>query len=167
MAHMVRAICILAVPAGWERNNRTYAALAHLSRQGLAVRSTAVDVAIVARGRHAPVADLGCLAWGGRRGVSDQHAEAGRESRDLLTRSRRRDVVHGDSAIGAETLADELRHSSVRAVAGPEIQDRRPVVGEVLRESAARARRRRREIVRRRVHRCVEGVASDDLMQVR
>jgi hypothetical protein len=67
-------------------------------------------------------------------------------------------VVDGHAPLGLlESDVGLLRHPVVAAVARPEVEHRRPVVGEVVGKRARRAgclRRRRRE----RVHGCVEGV---------
>ncbi len=164
---MVRAIRVLTIPASGEGDDRADAALTEVRGQFLAVRGAAVHVAVVSRRRHAAVADFTCRTRLAQRGVADEHAEAGREGGDLCLRVGRRDIVHRDAALGTETLARELGHALVRPVAGSEVEDRGPVVREVFRERAAGARGFRGEIVRRRVHGGVEGIAPDDLVKMR
>lgn len=113
------------------------------------------------------MAHLGRRPWLPQRGVSNEHAESRRKGGDLCLRIGRWDIVHRDAAIGPETLAHELGHALVGPIAGPEVQDRGPVVGEIFRERAAGARGVRGEIVGRRVHGSVEGIPSDDLVQMR
>lgn len=163
---VVGAVGVLPVPAGRERDDRSDAAVAEAARQRLAVGRAAVDVGVVARARHAAVADLGRVARARERRVADQHPEARLERRHRRRPVRRRDVVHRDAAVGAEALARELRDAAVRAVARAEVEHRRPVVGEVLREGAAGAGGLARQVVGRRVHGRVERVAPDDLVQV-
>jgi len=167
MAHMVRTVRVLSVPAGGERDDGTDAAGTHLVRQGLAVGGAAVDVAIVASSGHAAVADLASGAGALSGGIADEHAEAGLESRHLLLGVGGGDIVDGDTTVSTQTLAHELRHPLVGPVACTEVQHRRPVVREVLGEGAARARRRRGQVMRSRVHGRVERVPAHDLVQVR
>src|SRR5262249_50293880 len=144
-----------------------YTALAEALGQFLAVRSSTVHVAVVSGLGHAAVAYLTHVGLGACCGVSNEHTEAGLEGGNLGRRIGRWYIVHRDAAVGAETLAHELGHAPVRSIAGSEVQDRGPVVREILAEGAARTRRVCDEIVIRRVHGTVERVPSDDLVKMR
>ena len=167
MALVVRAVGVLAVPARREGDDGPDAADAGGLGQRRPVGRAAVDVAVVALVGHAAVAHLS----GGPRlleaGVADEHAEAGLEGRDLGFLLVGGDVIHGDAAVAPQPLFLVLGHALEAAVAGAEEEHGGPVVGEVLAEGAARARRLGREVVRGRVHGRVEGVAADDLVQMR
>ena len=113
------------------------------------------------------MADLGVLPRLVACGVSDEHAETRLEGCDIDAYVVWGDVVDSDAPVSAETEVRKLTHALVRAVAGSEVQDGGPVVGQVFGEGAASACRLLDEIVRCRVHGRVERVAPDDLVEMR
>ncbi len=173
MALVVRTVQVLAIPASRKGDSRPNPTLAGLGGKRGGVRSCAGCAAARAAGvvllHVAAVAQLALLALGlAQGGVADEHAEARLEGGHGRLPVVRRDVVDGDAADGADADVGELGHAPVGAVAGAEVQHRRPVVGEVLGERAARAGRVGDQVVaRRRVHARVERVAAHDLVHVR
>ena len=173
MALMVGAIEVLAIPASRESNRSPNATLASLRRKrrrvGSSTGRTAARTAGIILLLITAMAQLALLALGrAKPGVTDEHAEARLEGGDGRHAVVRRDVVDGDAAVGAQPDVGELRHPLVGAVAGAEVHDRRPVVGEVLGERAGRAGRVGDQVVARgAVHARVERVPAHDLVHVR
>ncbi len=151
-----------------KRYDGTNATRARRLGEGNGVRALALNTGTFARRRHAAVAHLLRVGASSRsqRRIADEHAEAGLEGCDLSLPIVWGNIIHEDAAVGLDSLAGELRDAPVGAVAGAKIENRRPVVGEIFRESAASTRGGCRQVVCRRVHRGVEGVAADDLMEV-
>jgi hypothetical protein len=85
---------------------------------------------------------------------------------DLGTGLVAADVVNSHAGLGAQAQIDYLGNSLEGAVACLEVDIGGPVVGKVLRVSAAGASRHRRGVVHGGGHGGVERVASHDLMHV-
>ena len=167
MAPVVRRVERFAIPAGGKGVDGPDAALAEPGRHVQPVGRRAIQVSRIPRLGHAPMADLLLLAGAFvEHDIPDQHAEARLERRDPRHAVIRRDVIHGDAALSGQALVGELGHSLVRPVTGLEVHDGGPVVGQVIGKGAAGASGRVDEVVGRKVHRRLERVASDDLVEM-
>lgn len=160
MAAMVRRIQVHPVPALREayvghdarrarlRRHRARAGRARAQRRQAGEGQRALARAVAARAR---------------RGVADQHAEAGRERGDRAAVVRV-GVVHRDAAGAAlEAAVGHLRDAVEAAVAGAEEERLRPVIGEVVGKGAGAAGGLRGEVV---VDGVGEPVAAAELVQV-
>jgi hypothetical protein len=98
--------------------------------------------------------------------VTSDHTETLLESSDLLITADGLDVIDGHTTVGvADELVGHLGYANETAVAGLEVEDGCPVVGVVLLELTSRASRELGEVVGG-VHADVEGISSNDLMDV-
>ena len=93
----------------------------------------------------------------------------GLESRDLLVPvgvERLLEIVDSHSTLQvSQESVGVLGYTLVGPVAGLEVQDSRPVVGEVLREATGRAGSLVAD-VSARVHGCIEGISTYDLVKM-
>jgi len=136
MALVVGTVEVFPIPTCGEGDDGADATRTHFPRERLSIRSATIDVAVVSRCRHAAVTHFAIGARSVGQGISDQHAEAGSEGRDVKLSIRLCDVVNGDTTCTFKPLARHLRDALERPIAGAEIQDGGPVVGEVLGEGA-------------------------------
>lgn len=177
VAGMIRGVKVLSVPAVGEEDVGTNSTSALLLGEldGIVTADTwGRRVGSIGEAGTLPAAESKgeCLGLRlvplfpcAKHGVTSDHTEADRESGGLLS-SRGIHVVNGHSTVGVTgDMVGLLGDSSEGAVGVLEVHDSRPVVGEVLRELAARAGRLLREVVALR-HGDVERVSSDDLMNV-
>lgn len=145
----------------WTRRRREMRRIQHRIQTGTRV------VALKIGARKAAETVLGNVALGAAQvGVSHEHAEARAESGDVLPAVLGK-VVDGHAAVGAvEVPVGQLRHALVGPVTGAEVQVGRPVVGEVVAVAACRAVGYLGN-VDAGFDGCVEGIAADDLVDVR
>lgn len=162
---MIGGVESLAVPAGGEadvgHDALSAGLLGHLGGLAGAGRE-----GLEAGEGHLAVARR--LGLGAVHGVTDNHAEAGLEGGGLVVLIGGR-VVDGHTAATGTVKVNvgPLRDPDQGAVAGTEVKDGRPVVGEILREGAGCAGGLLANVVSVGVHGHVEHVATDDLVDVR
>jgi len=77
-----------------------------------------------------------------------------------------RDVVNSNPSILFQSTIRKLCNTLISSVTGSIIHNSGPIITEILTESTARAIRSRWQIVFHRLHGCVEGVPSNDLVRV-
>jgi len=166
---VVGAVSVLAIPAGREGDRDTPAAAARRlgevlgvgARAGGATKGALLHVGLAAEAEA--LGDLGGIAVVG---VTNEHAEALGEGRDLGARLVAADVVDGHAALDLEANVGKQGHLLERVIASLEIDVGGPVVGKVLRVGAAGARRLGWGIQRLGIHGCVERVTTNDLVHV-
>jgi len=182
VAGVIGDIDVLSVPAGWEEDvgSDTTSTVLLGEVDGVQGTSSGVGVRVVAG--HARTEASECQSPGLSRvgvgiaelanhGVSDDHTEALGWSGHLDAAGPAVDnwlnVVGGDSSFGAASVeVGLLWDSEVRAVPGFEVQDGGPVVREVLLEPTGGTGRRSGD-VHSNGHAQVEGITTDNLMDVR
>jgi len=162
MRLMVGTVRILTIPTGREPYRDHDSGGAGIRGEIIAVSGTGHGASQTGELQGGILARLGL---GAVLRVSYRHAETGLESGYLATRQ----VINGLAAVGSaipQTVANG-GHALVGAIAGLEKEHGCPVVGKVLSGLARRAGRDRSHVILLRVHGNVEGVAADDLVQVR
>lgn len=176
MACMVFGVKVLSIPARREEDVRADTSSARslgkfdgIERAGTRMRVSVVRTEVGTEaapgngaGGGAVSVSMGIVA---DHGISDDHTEALGERRDLLVVGGL-DVVDSHASVRATSeLVGHLGNSNVASVGILEVQHGRPVIGGIFLELAGGASGSLR-VVDARIHRDVEGISTDNLVDV-